>query len=55
MLKKLGCKKGDKLLLQATRDELKLRAYEERFALDMEMVDDIISKNKNMLKKLAEL
>jgi putative addiction module antidote len=54
ILAKLNCKKGDKLFVTETSSGVELSPYDESFANDMEMAEDIMSKNKNLLKKLAE-
>jgi putative addiction module antidote len=54
ILAKLNCKKGDKLFITETNGGVELSPYDESFANDMVIVEDIISKNKNLLKKLAK-
>lgn len=54
ILKKLKCQEGDELFLIETENGIELTPYDPEFAGDMMMVEEIMVKNKNMLKKLAE-
>lgn len=54
ILGKLKCTTGDKLYIIETPNGIELTPYDPDFAKDMMLVDEIIGKNKNLLKKLAE-
>lgn len=54
ILAKLRCSIGDRLHVIETPNGIELTPYDPLFAKDMDTVEDIISRNKNMLKKLAE-
>ncbi len=54
ILGKLKCTTGDKLYVIETPHGIELTPYNPDFAKDMALVDEIMSKNKNLLKKLAK-
>lgn len=54
ILNKLNCGVGDKLYIIETPNGIELTPYDPEFSKDLDLIDDIISKNKNVLKKLAE-
>ena len=54
IMAKLKCSEGDKLYVVETMNGIELTPYDPDFAKDMALVDDIIAKNKNVLKKLAK-
>ena len=54
IMAKLKCSEGDKLYVVETMNGIELTPYNPNFAKDMALVDDIIAKNKNVLKKLAK-
>ena len=54
IMAKLKCSEGDKLYVIETVNGIELTPYDPDFAKDMALADDIIAKNKNVLKKLAE-
>lgn len=54
IMAKLKCSEGDKLYVVETMNGIELTPYNPDFAKDMALVDDIIAKNKNVLKKLAK-
>ena len=54
IMAKLKCSEGDKLYVIETVNGIELTPYDPNFAKDMALADDIIAKNKNVLKKLAE-
>jgi putative addiction module antidote len=54
ILNKLNCVKGDKLFITETKNGIELSPYNKEFAEDLETVDLIISRNKNLLNKLSK-
>lgn len=54
ILKKMKCREGDELFWLETENGIELTPYDPEFAEDMVLAEDIMLKNRNMLKKLAE-
>ncbi len=54
VLKRLKCEEGDVLYMVETEGGIELTPYDPDFADDMALAEQIMGKNKNMLKKLAE-
>ena len=50
----LHVSEGDELCAIQTANGIELSMFDPEFAQDMDLVDDIMRKNKNALKKLAE-
>ena len=54
VLARFNLEKGDKLCLIETEKGIELSKYEPDFARQIELGKDIIKKNRDVLKKLAE-
>jgi putative addiction module antidote len=54
ILAKLNVEKGDSLYLLDTPDGIKLTAYDQNFADEMESARRVMRKNRDVLRKLAE-
>lgn len=54
IINKLKCKTGDMLYVLETSTGIELTPYNPEFAKDMQLAEDIMMKNKNMFKKLAQ-
>ena len=54
MLNRLRVGKGDKLYLIETEDGYKLTPYNEEFAKQMRIAEDIMRENRDILKALAK-
>ena len=54
VLAKLRVDKGDTLYAVETADGIELSAYNAQFERQMEVVEKIMRKNRDVLKKLAE-
>ena len=54
LLAKLRVSKGDKLYVTETPDGIQLRAYDERFAAQMEVAERIMREDRDMLRRLAD-
>ena len=50
----LNVDKGDSLYVTRTPDGIALRAYDEKFARDMEMARQIMREDRDVLRKLAQ-
>ena len=54
VLNVLGLKRGDKVYVVKTANGIELSKYDPEFARDMALISDIINKNRNLLKRLAD-
>ena len=54
LLEKLRVSKGDTLTVSETTRGVELSAFDDRKSRQMEAAEQIMRKNRNMLKKLAE-
>jgi putative addiction module antidote len=54
MLSKMHAKEGDKIFLIETREGYTLTPYDEGFIKQMKLAKEIMRKNKDVLKVLAE-
>ncbi len=54
LLAKLNLSKGDHLIATYTPDGVQLTPHDEEFLLEMELADDIMRRDREVLKKLAE-
>jgi len=54
LLAKLRVQKGDKLFAIETPDGIELTPYNPEFALQMKLAEEIMRKDRDVLKKLAE-
>ena len=54
ILAKLRVQKGDKLFVSETPNGIELSSYDPEFATQMDMAEDIMRKDRDVLKKLAQ-
>ena len=54
LLAKLRVQKGDKLFAVETPDGIELTPYNPEFAMQMKLAEDIMRKDRDVLKKLAK-
>ena len=54
ILERLRVGKGDYLCATETPDGIELRAYDEEFAGDMAIAENVMRENRDLLRKLAE-
>lgn len=54
MLAKLRSNKGDKLYIIETPNGFELTPYDPEFATQMKIAEEVMHRNRNVLKKLAE-
>jgi len=54
ILAKLRVQKGDKLFVSETPNGIELSSYNPEFAEQMDMAEDIMRKDRDVLRKLAE-
>lgn len=54
MLAKLNLSKGDRLIATYTPDGVHFTTHDEEFLLEMKLAEDIMRRDREVLKKLAE-
>ncbi|HET7569166.1 MAG TPA: AbrB/MazE/SpoVT family DNA-binding domain-containing protein [Gammaproteobacteria bacterium] len=54
LLARLRLKKGDTVYVTETPDGIKLMPYDEEFARQMEVAEEVMRRRRNLLHKLAE-
>lgn len=54
ILAKLRVQKGDKLFVSETPNGIELSSYNPEFVEQMDMAEDIMRKDRDVLRKLAE-
>ncbi|MGB7070783.1 MAG: AbrB/MazE/SpoVT family DNA-binding domain-containing protein [Pyrinomonadaceae bacterium] len=54
ILERLRVGKGDSLFVTETPDGIELRPYDEEFAEDMAIAEQVMRENRDLLRKLAE-
>ena len=54
ILAKLRVDKGDSLYVTETSDGITLRPYDEEFARQMEIAEQVMREDRDVLRKLAE-
>lgn len=54
LLAKLRVQKGDKLFAVETPDGIELTPYNPEFAMQMKLAEEIMRKDRDVLKKLAK-
>ena len=54
ILERLRVQKGDTLFVTETPDGIELRAYDEEFAEDMAVAEQVMREDRDVLRKLAE-
>jgi putative addiction module antidote len=54
MLERLRVQKGDTLYVTETPDGIELRAYDEEFAEQMAIAEQVMREDRDVLKRLAE-
>ena len=54
LLARLRLEKGDELYVLETPDGIKLTAYDSTFAEQMAVAEEIMHKDRNLLRKLAD-
>ena len=54
LLARLRVNKGDELYVLETPDGIRLTTYDPEFAAQMEVVEEIMRKDRDLLRKLAQ-
>jgi putative addiction module antidote len=54
ILERLRVGKGDTLFVSETPDGIELRPYDDEFAEDMAVAEQVMRDNRDLLRKLAE-
>ena len=54
VLTRLRCGKGDKLYVVETPNGIELTPYDPEFSRNMDALDELVRRNRNLMKKLAE-